>query len=863
VLSSCKGMKDSKLAAFYHNVTAKFNGYFNGKEKLLDIEARLFETHPDNYNTILDVFAVGDEQSAKGVAGDLDIVIKKASRVILKHPTSNWIDDSYFLIAKANYYKRDYFAALESFEYLQQRYPNSKPGQEAPLWIIRCHLKMEKYNEAQANISALNLNKKVKPEIKQKLYLVESEYFIKTEQYDRAAERLELALKYVKGKKYKARYYFILAQLYQKIGNNQKATDYYKAVIKKNPVYELAFQAKIGLADVSSNQKEVENYLKRLTRDEKNISYYDQIYYVLAKSELKYNNKDKAIDYLKQSVAASQQNRNQKALSYLMLADVYFSLPNYPNSKAYYDSAANFIDKSYPGYERFKSRQETLSQLIGNLIIIQREDSLQKLSVMSSDQLKTHVAKIIANEQLQATQNQANMDNSANIISNNPPLNNTFPGNNLNQVKSVSGVNFSDPTWLARGSADFLKRWGRRPLEDNWRRKDKPVANVQNPNDPLDPIITNTVKQDTGKFTSPKLDNNTYLTEIPADQQRYYQDIPFTATQKNISNNKLQEAMFAVGNIYYASLKEPAKAAFYYEELIRRFPNTKNLLPARYNLYRIYSELKETEKANAQKEYILTNFPGTDYAQLIQNPDQLRDQFAQRNKNQALETLYSETYEAYSKNQCGKVHQNVNESERFQKNYLKAKFEYLDIICQYRNDSSGRLIDSLKSFTRRFPGDEVTKQAVGLIEYLERKKKEKSAVIKPLPKDTSAISKPKTAYKFDDGLPHYYIFVYPASADENLVKTNYSNLNTSKYAAQKLEIMTSLLDSANQVLVVKNFVNFRNAFTYMDDLQRDVAFYPAMKIKNYTAYLISDENYRMLMRTKDLAGYAEWYKSYY
>ncbi len=860
--SSCKRLEGTKLADFYHNVTARFNAYFNGKERLLVVEARLFETHPDNYNTILDIFAVGNEQTSKAAISDLDIIIKKGSRVILKHPTSKWVDDSYLLIAKANYYKRDFFAALESFEYVQQRYAKTAPGQEAPLWIIRTYLQMDKLNEAQAGISALNLNKKLPEYIKNRLYLIEADYFIKTEQYDRAAEKLELALPHVHGKKFKARYNFILAQLHQRLGNNAKATTYYKAVIKKNPVYELAFQAKIGLADVSDNKREVETYLKRLTKDEKNIGYNDQIYYVLAKSELKANNTNQAIEYLKQSVASSTQNRNQKALSYLMLADIYFGIPNYPYSKAYYDSTANIVDNTYPGYEKFKSRQEMLSQLIGNLIVIQREDSLLRVSEMNETELAAHIDRIAAQEQEQATRDLNNVaTNNTNIVGNLPVA---TPNNFNTGSGSTTGTGyFGDASALARGSSEFLNRWGNRPLTDDWRRKDKPVANLQNPGNNIDTMITNPVRKDAPKFDNPDQSRNPSFANIPTDRQRFYQDIPFTTTQKNISNNKLQEALFSVGNIYFMQLKEPKKAAQYYEELIRRFPNTKNLLAARYNLYRIYTDEKETAKANEHKQYILTNFPGSDYAQLIENPDQLRDKFSQRNKNEALESLYAQTYEAYKNNQCVKVKQNADAADRFPRNYLKPKFEYLNIICQYRNDSSGRLLDSLRSFTKQFPGDEVTKQAVGLIEYLENQKNKKNTITALDPKVEPIEEKPKANYVFDDGLPHFYLLVFPEDVDENIVKTAFSNLNARKYASQKLEFTTSLFDSANQVLVVRNFRSFKNAYAYQDDLKNDTGFFKDMKLKKYQAFIISDQNYRTLLRTKDLTGYAEFYNSLY
>src|ERR1051326_2356829 len=122
LFTGCETFSDTGLGKFYHNTTARFNGYFNAKEKMKDVEAQIFAAHPDNFNKVLDVFAVGDDKLAKSFQGDDETVIKKCTHVIFKHRNSKWVDDCYLLIGKANYFKRDYYSAIESFEYLELKY---------------------------------------------------------------------------------------------------------------------------------------------------------------------------------------------------------------------------------------------------------------------------------------------------------------------------------------------------------------------------------------------------------------------------------------------------------------------------------------------------------------------------------------------------------------------------------------------------------------------------------------------------------------------------------------------------------------------------------------------------------------------
>lgn len=867
-LPACKGFKDTKIGHWYHNTTARFNGYFNAKEKMIVIEDNLFDQHVDNFNNVIDVFTIADEKSPKSTGTDADIVIKKCSRVIRKHDVSKWVKNCYFLIGKSNFYKRDYYTAQETFEYVNDRYPNTRVGQESLIWMVRCSMELKKLNDAQGTLAILDKSKKLSEDVKPYLHLVEADYYIRTEDYKRAAEKMELALPHYHKKKYKTRYMFILAQLYQRMGENAKAEAYYKKVIKKNPVYELSFQSRLGLADVSTNQKEVEKYLTKLLKDEKNSAYYDQIYYVLAKAEMKQGNIPQAIDYLKLSARASKLNRNQKAMSFMMLADIYFKIPEYPAAKAYYDSASKFIDPTYPGYDAFKARQGVLSDLITNLITIQQNDSLLRLAKMDSSTLSKFIDDLIQKEQKKAAEQAMNNINGSPGSGNNPAFNTpaSMADNFINQDESNTKAGyFYNPSALSMGYSDFINRWGNRAKADDWRRKNKPVANTENPNDKIDTFISNKAGNNTPSPTVSQL----APPNVPAARQKYYVNIPFTQSAKNIDNSKIEQALINEGNIYYTSLNDPVKAAQTYEELLQRYPNGNHILEAHYNLYQIYSnDTANAQKAQYHKDFILKNYPSSTYATLIANPDQLRAKFIERNKNEDLERLYLDAYNSFQAGNCDAVIKDENDATaKYGQNYLKARFAYLHTLCNGKNQTPMVFMDSLKNYNKRYPGNEVSKQVDLQINYLQEQINNALNKPAPVPEKDSTAKKPgepeKSPFVKSLDEPHSYVIVFPKTSNANVVKTAFSNYNSDNFADKKLDMLSFLIDNDNQVLVIKTFDNAKDALSYFESVQRIPSFFSDLNIKTHQEFIISDTNLATMVKRKNVNEYIKFYKDNY
>ena len=110
----------------YHNVTSKYNYWFNADELLRLAIDKQNELHVDNYNQILDLYpyAAADPQP---ILGDMDNVIKKSSMAIAIHRVSDWTDDCYTMIGQAQYLKRDFETAEATFKYIREEYdPKNK-----------------------------------------------------------------------------------------------------------------------------------------------------------------------------------------------------------------------------------------------------------------------------------------------------------------------------------------------------------------------------------------------------------------------------------------------------------------------------------------------------------------------------------------------------------------------------------------------------------------------------------------------------------------------------------------------------------------------------------------------------------------
>ncbi len=116
----------TKSKRAYHNMTAYYNGYFHANEilelSLLDIS----NSKQENYNQILSLSPYTNNYDPKAYAKDMDKAITKVTTVASLHDESRWVDDCYVLMGKAQFVKKDYESAEETFEYFKEEFDFSQ-----------------------------------------------------------------------------------------------------------------------------------------------------------------------------------------------------------------------------------------------------------------------------------------------------------------------------------------------------------------------------------------------------------------------------------------------------------------------------------------------------------------------------------------------------------------------------------------------------------------------------------------------------------------------------------------------------------------------------------------------------------------
>ncbi|HXB40573.1 MAG TPA: tetratricopeptide repeat protein, partial [Bacteroidia bacterium] len=570
-LFSCTQYKTAFINRQYHNLTAHFNGYFYAKESLKDGVGKIELAYKDDYTKILPIFIYPSKESAKATFPEMDRAIKKASTCIQKHAIKDkhskaeipnmgkWIDDCWNTIGKSHFYKREYFSGIEAFDYVQAVY-KSKQKYEAWLWLAKSYLELNALTSAQNYLHLCENDKKFPKEYKGQFEVLYAEFYMKQNAYDDVIKRLKEALKYTKEHSARARYHFILGQLFEQKDDAQKAKIHYQMAVKNKPIYDMVFYAKMkesllhkDPASIARAKKE----LLKMTKDIKNEDLKDVIYYTLGQMEEKDNNTDQALAYYVKSVRNSVANQSQKAKSFLRLADINFERESYTSAAGYYDSTVAIIKEDFPGYADITAKKKSLNALVTQIMIIKGEDSLRKVADMDSSQRNKFIRKIIA--KVTEDEKKAAETKQQQAAGGGTPVG---PSNVFTPQATTTGSGqwyFYNPLLKAQGINDYLKRWGpNRKNEDNWRRANKAQTFDNNSTD------NTSIKKDSTKHTKDSL----VMKSNDAHQVEYYlKNLPFTKSDRDTSDKKILEAYYALGSIYREQLNNTRKSAETFETM--------------------------------------------------------------------------------------------------------------------------------------------------------------------------------------------------------------------------------------------------------------------------------------------------------
>jgi tetratricopeptide (TPR) repeat protein len=850
LLLSCSTKKNTWVNRNYHNLNAKFNGYFNGNEALKEAVVKMEDEYKDNYNKVLPVYTYGDQKDAKTATPAMEKVFKKASFVIQRHSMlikgkeyCSYIDDTYLLIGQSHFYKHEYFAGVEVFEYVISEFKKQEGKYEALLWLVKTYNEIGAFTKSQGYIDMINSDPAFPYRLKGELNAVTADFYSKQENYDQAAKYLNRAIGFTKNKKHKARYTFILAQMYQRLKKYDLARNLYGKVVKLNPKYELTFYAKIYQAKMydtsSGDSRQILAQLTRMLKDTKNSDYLDQIYYGLAEIAIKDGNLSKAEQMLLKSMEKSTTNTEQKGISAVKLADLYFDMPKYPLAGAYYDSAITFLNKDYPDYEIVLNKKNSLARLITDYKTIQTEDSLQRIAKLSSSELDKRIKEMMQ----KAAEDEEKAKEDAENAALNAASSNEVNTNALKNTGSGSNWYFYNQQQLTFGFSEFQKKWGTRKLEDNWRRSNKQVVANFNPDE-----------TETGKGGNAAAAADT---SGPTKSKFWYtKNIPVTKEKVEASNQKMIEAYYDLGLIYKEQLMDLPKAASTFETLNERFPGNKYEATCYYQLYRLNLAMKDNATAEKYKNLILSKYPDSDYAQLLRNPQFNAEK---TNRLSKIESYYEETYLAYTEGKYAYALDRCNSADTLiAKSKFKPKFALLGALCVGRLKPVADFEVALKQVVADYPKDSVRIRADEILAVINKLKFGDKA---PEAVDTAAA---KALYKPGPDKAHFFVVAFDTK-----------DVNTEQQSAAVADFNTKYFESKNYranympfgknkgIITVRSFKNSAEALQYFTAAQGDDDIFKNLEAGTYAYFVISDENYTVLFKQQDTAKYVEFFAQNY
>ena len=825
------------------------------------------DAYNNDFTKILPIFLFSDESTASSIAPDMDRTIQKATKVITLHsitakpefkngPQSQkdkdfyaqneynkYVPSNYLLMGKAYLYKHDLHLALETFKFILSEYHYDDIIYEAQIWRARTHILLKEYMEAEDILEVLTGTVEFPDKFKTDLYATVADLHLQQEEYEQAIEPLTRALDGVRDKEQRIRYTYIVAQLHQKAGDPDQASAYYRKVIKMNPPYEFSFNARINQASVfmagSGRAKEIKDELKKMLKDDKNADFKDQIYYALGNVAFREGSIGEAIDLYKLSSAVSTSNTQQKTTTCITLADIYYDRQDYEMADFYYDSAAVYLTSEYPGYEEFIQKTTSLSQLVENLRTVHLEDSLQMLAQLGEASRFAIIDSIIAQVQLEEQRAReeelrAMQDQQYNRMA-------------LNQSQQRGYTAEQGGKWYfynqaakSFGQPEFRMKWGNRKLEDNWRRSNKREINFE--------TLTGEEGTDSTGLLAEKQ-------QVLSNKSRefYLQDIPLNDSMMEISNERIKEALFNAGTIYKNDLVDMPRAVETYKELLDRYPGNEYTLNTYYSLYSIYNQQNNLQLSNLYKQSIIREFPESQPAQILTNPNYAAELLAKENE---VNDTYERTYQLFQQGHYGQVIREADTAMvHFAGDPLIPKFELLKVLAIGKTKDLlvfSLALDSLASTT---PDPQVADMANMILAYILNSDKEVKT-------ETQKIAAEEIYSPDTTGVFFYGLFVNK-NVDLNQLKFEFINLNLDHFPNHTFDIVDETLAEGEIALYVKEFPDMGDARNYFDLARMNEAIRKTLEGVNYRPFIISQANAEILLSDRVPDKYWLFFRKYY
>ncbi|EON77326.1 hypothetical protein ADIS_2194 [Lunatimonas lonarensis] len=863
--TACTSQKNTFVNRLYHNTTAKYNAYFLALEKIREVEENIIAEYEEDYSQPLPVFYPIDSAVIEANNERLQQARDLASKAIDWHRISKWVDPSYYLLGKIDYYQGKFDEAQNTFKYLNVNSSQDEVRHLSLIGLLRSFIDLRKFDDAVYVMDYLSKESAVSSENRFLLYQTLAYYYESKGEVDMVAPALFRALEYAEERKEISRIHFILGQLYQQAGLDAFAYEYYQKSISGSPSYERTFFASLysqQVAELSKSKdlRRVRGYYDDLYKDRKNIEFRDVILYEKAIFEHRQDEKEESIRLLTLAAKEPTDNRRQKGYIYEKLADIYLKdFNDFLTTKYYLDSALKQFREGDRNYQALAARKEVFDQYALNFELIQKNDSLISLSRLTFEEQEAYVDEFLRKEEERLLREAE--------IQRNKKTPSIFD-NLLASAGGGSGTSFywNNPTAMSQGALEFNRVWGGRPLTDNWRRSSRGFQETSNAEMPED------LGEGENESENQSISSAQAALNLP-DRESLLATIPKDKAAVDRLIDEMEDAYFNLGKLLFFDLKEAERSIFYLEMLVRDYPMTVKKPEAYYTLYLAKRELGQNYTLYA--DLLNAEFPESQYTKSVNNPESVSGTQANFESSQN----YAAAYKLYQKNQYAASKDLLRSTlENYPLTKNTDRLLMLDIMNtgkmgemeEYRtklenyllNASDPALINLARKMLDGIGGgntmdDSLAEAGQQIEEEAVRAENEPNAEPEgPLEEQI---------YKENKSQTHVFILAMePRVANESKNLTaDLEKFHTSNFPNDRLRTGTIALDRENTIVIISPFSNAEKALLYRTQFLNSFNTENLPEDSKISSFVISIENFQQLNRRKDLDEYRAFFRKSY
>ncbi len=706
LVTGCSRKKDSFINRNFHALGTKYNILYNGYIALEQGRETVDNASTDNFWELLpvermqleeDVFMPGQSRNQ-----DFERAEEKAIKAVQKHGMNikgkeynPQIDEAYLLLGEARYFDQRFIPALEAFNYILYKYPASDKINTAKVWREKTNIRLENNELALKNLKRLLDQEELEDQDLADATAIMAQAYINIKSKDSALTQLKVAAEFTKKNREKARYNFIIGQLYNEFGQKDSANLVFDKIIDMHrkiprPYYINAHLAKVSNFDMDSGDKlEFEEYLADLEENRENRPFLDKIYYRIGEYHRANESDSMAVVYYNKSLRTNTGDKQLKSFEYTTLGDMNFDEANYRIAGAYYDSTMTNLKLNSKPFRVIKKKRENLDDVIYYEDIAQVNDSILNLVSLSEADRLAIFTEYTADLKLKAEEAQEKAEAAERVNSGMATAQTT---NKVGKTQRADpggkqDFYFYNQTTLSFGKNEFVKVWGDRELKDNWRLSSSAINKAKNQSGSS--VVADASNDEL-------FDPEFYISKIPSDQKV----IDSIGKERNF-------AYYQLGSIYKEKFKEYELAQDKLEKLLINNPEERLVLPSKYNLYKIYVELGLDAKAENMKTDIISNHSDSRYAQILLNPT---SEFA-KDEN-SPERIYEGLYKKFNNQEYAEVISGAEANIlKFEGDPIVPKFEILKASAKGRLFGFEDYKDGVNYIALTYPNSEEGKRA--------------------------------------------------------------------------------------------------------------------------------------------------------